>query len=182
MNTARDQIVSCAFRRRADEVRRLDIEEPFRIHELPDKRDKTAPEHDLFLKLRSSEVQISVAEPQLLACLDPVKNMEGGCLGLAQDPEIGGVYLHGPCLKILIDSARSLLDGPCHGDTEFAPERPRKFTEFSSLENDLHDPCPVSHIHEHDPALIAALCDPAHESDLRSDHLLRDLSASHGSL
>ena len=182
MNTARDQIVSCAFRRGADEVRCLDIEEPFRIHELPDKRDKTAPEHDFFLKLRSPEIQISVAEPQLLAGLDPVKNMEGGCLGLAQDPEIGGVYLHGPCLKILIDSARSLLDGSCHGDTEFAPERPCKFTEFSALENDLHDPCPVSHIHEHDPALIAALCDPAHESDLRSDHLLRDLSASHGSL
>ena len=175
MHAARDQIVTGAFRRRADEVRRLDVEEALALHEGSDKGHQTAPEHDLLLELRTAEIKIAVFQADIFPRVDPVLHRIGRRQGLGEDPERLRSHLHGSGFKIRIHRAAALFDDAGHRDAELAPKSACPLVV--SLKYDLHDARAVPEIDEDDAALVSAFCDPAHESHFLPDHGLRDFTA-----
>ena len=107
MHTARDQIVSCALRRRLDQRRRLDVEEPLSREELTDHLDDCRAKHDLVLQLRTAEVKIPVAKSQILSRVDAVLNEKRGRLRLGENAELSRRNLNRSCLHMRIDRAAS---------------------------------------------------------------------------
>ena len=94
VDTGGNHIVSCPFGGGLHEHGSLNLDEAVVGEVIPGGFDDFCPHHEVFLELRTAEVQIAVAEPQFLVGIGLVGDVEGRSLGFGQDPQLGDEDLH----------------------------------------------------------------------------------------
>ena len=62
-------------------------------------------QHQIFQLRRSSQIQITIFQTQIILYGDVVLNLEGGCFGFGKDTQLLGDNLDFPCFHVGVDVA-----------------------------------------------------------------------------
>src|ERR671924_823039 len=99
---ARHQVVACTLRGAADQDRCLDLEEALAVEEVADALDDPVPEPQVVTHHRTSEVEITVAESQLLVHGTVLVDREGRGARPVEDLDLVRVDLDLPGGKLFV--------------------------------------------------------------------------------
>ena len=133
------------------------------------------------LHRRPAQVQIPIAEAQLLADFDVGFDRERRRVGRIEDPQAVALDVDGAGGEVGIGHPLGArLDLALDGQDELGADRVGLFVLLGidvGSKHHLGEPPPISKIHENDAAMIAALRHPAHQRHTLADLLLAELAA-----
>ena len=167
VHAARNEIVPRAFRRRFAEARSFDFQKTvFGKIVSGDVRNLTS-EHKKVLKIRTSEVEITILKPQAFAGVHVVLNEERRVLRFVQNSDVGGQNFHFAGLHVRVDVfAGSQLHDAGNRENVFVSDGFRFFEEvcvFRAVKRNLHKTGSVPQIDEDEVAEVSDFCGKAHD-------------------
>ena len=178
MHTAGYQIIPGPLRRTLNQGGSLNLKESLRCQKSSGQGRHPAPNHKIFLDIRSSQIQETVFQTQFFLCLAVFLNGEGRCLGLGKNAHGIGPDFYGARGQIGIYRAGAGLHPSCNGNYELAPQFFRLCEALCAavtfLKYNLKDAGAVPQIHKDDAALIPVLLNPSHNG-----HFLTDVGSGH---
>jgi hypothetical protein len=131
METAGDQIVSGAFGSALGQDRSLDFKEIFSVEESPHHMDDFMSEDKVVLQGRSSHIEISIFESEVLIDIGFLVDVERRSLGRIQDYELVDEEFDLAGRKLFVDCAfRSGGYDTLGLDTKFTPQSAGQFMSF----------------------------------------------------
>ena len=145
------------------------VDEAGGVHGRPQGRHQPGANLEVLRHLRPAQVEVAVAQPEVLVDLDALVEREGRRLGLVEDLEAGGGDLHLTGGQVGID--RALGPGAhraLHPDHVLRPEPVGLGAAGGGrVEHDLDETFPVAQVDEDNPAMIPTVGHPAAQGDLR---------------
>ena len=184
LEPARDDEVARAFRGRLEEDRRLDVEEPGRLHLAADDPDHLRPQRDVPLQLVAPQVEPAVAQAQRLVHVLLVELERQRCRA-ADDLERLHLQLHLARRHRRVHRLVAARDKRSLGlEHELVPDLMRQLGGVGGqlgVDHELRDPGAVAQVDEDESAVVATARRPPGERQLLADELLRRLAAHVGS-
>ena len=101
----RYEIVSCAFGCGFAQNRSFNLQKALFIQEVSHHLYNLMTQHQIFQLRRSSQIQITIFQTQIILYSDVVLNLEGGCFGFGKDTQFLGDNLDFPCFHVGVDVA-----------------------------------------------------------------------------
>ena len=181
-----NQIVARPFRRALGQDRRLDFDEALGVEVIADGLDDAMPGPQGALHRRPAQVHIAVFQPQILAHIQIVGDLELGRRRLAENFQLANLDFDRAGLHVLLDHLRRPgCDIAAHHDAELGSQAAGKLVCVRvgfGIEFELHQPRSVAQIDKDHAAVIAAVLDPARQHGTLSDQFGSHVAAITGSL
>ena len=144
MDSGRNDIVPCSFRRRTGQDRRRDLQKAKICHPLTQFRNNPAPQDDLILYLRISQIQIPVFQPDILVRLF-------GMIDLKRQGIIAAAAKYGDLIRNHLDiSGRqirvligTLPDNALNADRRFVIDTVKRLHDLFRFDDDLRRPVKI---------------------------------------
>ena len=182
VQAARDDEVARALGRRLVEDRRLDVEEPGRLHVAADDPDHLRPQPDVPLQLLAAQVEPAIAQAQrlvdvLLVELERQRRRAGDDRQLVDgELDVTGRHLRVDRLGGARDELPARLEDELVAD--LSCERGRLGRSLR-IDHELRDARSVAQVDEHEPAVVATAGRPAGECHRPPGMLEPRLAAHH---
>src|SRR5690606_19746446 len=178
----RHDVVARALRRREREERGLDLHEAARVEVVPHGLRGAVAQQEWPQRLGPADVEVAVAQPQLLADLrgvDAAVDEEGRGLGGREDLDLLGHDLDQAGGSGALLARRALAHGALDRHDVLAAQGLRDVERLRGLRlaDDLHEAGAVAEFDEHQAAEVAAAVDPALEHDRLPGVLGAELAA-----
>ena len=171
MHAARNEVITCTFRRRFREHRRLDFPEPVFVEVTADGNRHAVPEADVLLQPRPPEVEVAVPQAHVLGDGRVVSDLKGWGLRFVEHADFPCEHLDLAGRELRVDGlVGPALHHAANADDVFGPEAlGHRHQGVVVANHELRDARAVAQIDERDPAEIADSMDPAEQHDVRAD-------------
>ena len=167
MQARRHQIVARAFGRSGGQDRRLELAEALADHAPADRGDDVRAERDVALHLLAPQVEIAVAQPDLLAIVGVAVDLERQRRGGGFDVSLGDLHLDMAGRQVRIDRIVRAPDYRA-GHRQHALQLDRVHDgegRVAGLGDALGHAVMVAQVEEQQVAVVALAVDPAGEAD-----------------
>ena len=171
MDAARHKIVARAFGRRFREDRRLDFPESLRVEKLADAQRDAMAQPDVLLHARAPQVEVPVAEADLLGHGSLVRDRKWRRLRLGEHSDLAGEHFHLACCELRIDRVlgATLYDAG-HTDDVLRPQPLRHgHQRLVVAHDDLRQAGAIADVDEGDAAKVAHAVHPPKQHRLAAD-------------
>jgi len=168
MEAAGDEEIACAFWGAVGEEGGLELVEAFGLEVSAHGGDNLGAEDDVALHFFAAEVEEAEAQAEVFVDGGGVVDREGECFGAGEDGQLGDMEFDGAGSEFGIDGIWGALnDRAGDGENTFVTEVGGGVEELGLIwvKDDLGDAVMIAEINEDDAAVIAAVMDPAGETD-----------------
>ena len=179
LHTAGNEIIARALGRGLDEGGRLDLGEMVLAEIVADDLHDLAAQHDGLMHGRTAQVQIAVAQAQVVVDVDLVAQLKRRGLGLAQDAQLADVELYvAGCDLIGLGCALTQLAAADNNVLAFqALGLGENVLRRILIEHQLQNAGGIAQVGKDDAALVAGAGDGAADGHFLTGHGKRDFAA-----
>ena len=179
LHTAGNEIIARALGRGLDEGGRLDLGEMVLAEIVADDLHDLAAQHDGLMHGRTAQVQIAVAQAQVVVDVDLVAQLKRRGLGLAQDAQLADVELYvAGCDLIGLGGALTQLAAADNNVLAFqALGLGENVLRRILIEHQLQNAGGIAQVGKDDAALVAGAGDGAADGHFLTGHGKRDFAA-----